>query len=520
MGGKHSLSFHKGGSGGLKGKDKNNINSAADGLVDENSSKVQSNSYPPGPHLPGSVSFPASKGCLRALYDYDARTDDDLSFKKGDVLHLIDNSDSDWWLARHTDPRYTNTRTEGYVPRNYVAVEDSLEAQEWFMGKITRKEAERLLLAPGQQPGIFLVRESETCPGNYVLSIRDHDPSRGDCTKHYKIRNMDNGGCYIAARRTFDRLIALVDHYKTQADGLCKVLTNPCAKPKPVMDDLSRETKDAWEIPRDSLEFVVKLGAGQFGEVWKGKWNKTTDVAIKTLKPGTMSPKAFLDEAMIMKQCRHDKLVRLYAVCSQEEPIYIVTELMSKGSLLSYLREGEGRNISLVVMVDMSAQIASGMAYLEQHKLIHRDLAARNILVGENNIAKVADFGLAKVIEDDEYNPKQGAKFPIKWTAPEAALFGKFTIKSDVWSYGILLMEIVTKGVVPYPGMANREVLEQVDRGYRIPKPSNCPDSMYEMMLKCWDKKAENRPTFEFLFGFFDDYFISTEPNYKESEEF
>ncbi|KAL3867747.1 hypothetical protein ACJMK2_040603 [Sinanodonta woodiana] len=521
MGGNHSLFFFKGGSGSSKVKDKKKANYAAQVSVDNSSSKLQSNSKLHGADLTGSVFHAESKGRLRALYDYDARTDDDLSFKKGDILDLIDSSytDNDWWLVRHTNNKYSNARLEGYVPRNYVALEDTLDAQEWFMGKINRKETSRLLLAPWQKPGIFLVRESETCPGSYVLSIRDLGEDNEDCIKHYKIRNMDNGDYYITTRQTFSRLTDLVDYYKVHSDGLCRVLTKPCPKPKPVMDNLSRQTKDFWEIPRDSLEFIVKLGAGQFGEVWKGRWNNTTYVAIKTLKPGTMSPKAFLEEAMFMKQCRHDKLVRLYAVCSEEEPIYIVTELMSKGSLLNYLREDAGRKITLVVMVDFAAQIASGMEYLEHHNWIHRDLAARNIMVGENNIAKVGDFGLAKVIQDDEYSARRGSKFPIKWTAPEAALYGRFTIKSDVWSYGILLIEILTSGAVPYPGMANREVLKQVERGYRIPKPATCPDSMYSMIRKCWDKKAENRPTFEFLSTFFDDYFMSTEPNYNESKE-
>lgn len=458
---------------------------------------------------------------IRALYDYDARTEDDLSFKKGDVLILLEQGDEeneDWWFARHTDPSYQNSKSEGYVPRNYVAIEDTLESQEWYFGKVTRRETERYLLAPGNDVGTYLIRESETCPGSYVLSIRDNDVNKGNCVKHYKMRNMDDGGVYIAARRPFKSIIDLVEHYKVSADGLCRSLTKACPRAAPVMSDLSRETKDAWEIPRESLQLSKRLGAGQFGEVWKGKWNKTTDVAIKTLKPGTMTQQAFLAEAQIMKECRHDKLVRLYAVCSKEEPIYIVTELLND-SLLNYLREGVGRNLKFPEMVDMAGQIANGMAYLETHKKIHRDLAARNVLVGNNNCVKVADFGLAKIIEDDEYTPSSaGTKFPIKWTAPEAAMYQRFTIKSDVWSYGILLVELTTHGQVPYPGMTNRDVIDQVERGYRQPKPPICPQSMYEIMLKCWDKRPEERPTFEFLFNFFDDYFISAEPNYRESE--
>lgn len=130
--------------------------------------------------------------------------------------------------------------------------------------------------------------------------------------------------------------------------------------------------------------------------------------------------------------------------------------------------------------------LGGSVRYLESQNYIHRDLAARNVLVGENNICKVADFGLARIIEENEYTAREGAKFPIKWTAPEAALLNKFSIKSDVWSFGILLTEVITYGRIPYPGMNNAEVLQQVEKGYRMPCPHQCPELLYTIMLDCW----------------------------------
>ena len=215
-----------------------------------------------------------------------------------------------------------------------------------------------------------------------------------------------------------------------------------------------------WEIPRVQLKFIKKLGHGQFTEVWEGQWNIDKKVAIKTLKVGTISLQAFSKEAAIMKTCHHDKLVQIYGVCSEVGPIYIVTELMCNGSLLHYLRSDTGNSLSLEVLIDMIAQITKGMAYLEHEKLVHRNLAARNILVGENNTCKVADFRLARILQYNDYCNQQGKL--DKWTALESVLHNNYTIKSDVWSFGILLVEIFTCGAVPYPGMTNSEVLTLV----------------------------------------------------------
>ena len=206
----------------------------------------------------------------------------------------------------------------------------------------------------------------------------------------------------------------------------------------------------------------------------------------------------------------------MYAICSDCEPFYIVTEYMSGGSLFDYLSKGEGINLQLPTLIDMAAQVASGMAFLEAQGYIHRDLAARNILVGESYICKVADFGLTCLIEDDEYTAREVIKFPIKWTAPEAALYNRFTSKSDVWSFGILMTEIVTKGGIPYPGMDNSQIISEVEKGYRMPIMSGCPEPLYNIMLQTWNKDPDNRPTFDYLQGVLEDYFVSTEQGYRD----
>ncbi|XP_040295714.1 tyrosine-protein kinase Lyn-like [Bufo bufo] len=362
-----------------------------------------------------------------ALYPYQGIHQDDLTFKKKEKLKILEEH-GEWWKAKSL-----STKKEGFIPSNYVAKVNTLETEEWFFKDITRKDAERQLLAPGNTSGAFLIIESETLKGSYSLSIRDFDAKNGDVINHYKIRTLDNGGVYISPRITFLCISDMIQHYQRQADGLCRKLEKPCFSPKPQKP----WDKDAWEIPRESVKLVKKLGARQFGEVWMGFYNNNTKIAVKTLKAGTMSVEAFMEEANLMKTLQHDKLVRLYAVVTKVEPIYIITEYMAKGSLLDFLKSDEGSKLLLPKLIDFSAQIAEGMAYIERKNYIHRDLRAANMLVSESLTCKIADFGLARVIEDNEYTAREGAKFPIKLTAPEAINFGS--------SYICDSMEVIQK---------------------------------------------------------------------------
>ncbi|XP_030421278.1 ephrin type-A receptor 5 isoform X9 [Gopherus evgoodei] len=267
----------------------------------------------------------------------------------------------------------------------------------------------------------------------------------------------------------------------------------------------------AKEIEASCITIERVIGAGEFGEVCSGRLKlpgkREFPVAIKTLKVGYTEKQRrdFLGEASIMGQFDHPNIIHLEGVVTKSKPVMIVTEYMENGSLDTFLKKNDGQ-FTVIQLVGMLRGIASGMKYLSDMGYVHRDLAARNILINSNLVCKVSDFGLSRVLEDDPeaaYTTR-GGKIPIRWTAPEAIAFRKFTSASDVWSYGIVMWEVVSYGERPYWEMTNQDVIKAVEEGYRLPSPMDCPAALYQLMLDCWQKDRNSRPKFDEIVSMLD----------------
>ncbi|GCB69222.1 hypothetical protein scyTo_0010522 [Scyliorhinus torazame] len=267
----------------------------------------------------------------------------------------------------------------------------------------------------------------------------------------------------------------------------------------------------AKEIDPSRIRIERVIGAGEFGEVCSGRLKtpgkREIPVAIKTLKGGYLDRqrKDFLREASIMGQFDHPNIVRLEGVVTKSRPVMIVVEYMENGSLDSFLRKHDG-HFTVIQLVGMLRGIASGMKYLSDMGYVHRDLAARNILVNSNLVCKVSDFGLSRVLEDDPEAAytTTGGKIPIRWTAPEAIAYRKFSSASDVWSYGIVMWEVMSYGERPYWEMSNQDVILSIEEGYRLPSPMGCPGTLHQLMLHCWQKERNHRPKFTEIVSFLD----------------
>nr|CAB3236729.1 epithelial discoidin domain-containing receptor 1 [Phallusia mammillata] len=317
---------------------------------------------------------------------------------------------------------------------------------------------------------------------------------------------------------------------------------------------------DPPEFPRSKLEFVERLGEGQFGEVQlckadpvirdvaeedgfviSGSPGKPVMVAVKVLREDASSNAMddFLKEVRIMSRLQDPNIVRLIAVCTRDQPYAMITEYMENGDLNQYLRgfnddfpasspsssnqRSSGPAISNDIIMKMAAQIASGMKYLASLNFVHRDLATRNCLVGADHSIRIADFGMSRNMYQSDYYRIQGkAVLPIRWMSWECVLMGKFSSASDVWSFGVTLWEMFSLcKYQPFSGLTDQQVIENMHHMFRrtgdevfLPRPKRCPAALFNMIRQCWKRSSEDRPTFEQMYTYLKER-VRTKPDIK-----
>uniref|UniRef100_A0AAY4AK34 Tyrosine-protein kinase n=1 Tax=Denticeps clupeoides TaxID=299321 RepID=A0AAY4AK34_9TELE len=414
---------------------------------------------------------------VMAMYDFVAREDSDLTLRKGEEYTVLHKQDQLWWRVQD---QHGN---KGFIPSNYVTETDTIE-------NISRTKAEHLLRQEGKDGG-FIVRDSSQ-PGNYTVSVYSKALSVEMGTiRHYQIRHSPAGQFFLAEKHVFSSIPELIHYHEHNAAGLISRLKCPVGPAGRIKPTTAGFSSDKWEINPSELTFMKELGSGQYGVVRLGKWRAQHKVAIKAIREGAMSEEDFIEEAKVMMRLCHPKLVQMYGVCLK--PLGIVTEFMDNGCLLSFLRQNSGM-LGNDQLLALCQDVCEGMEYLEMHRFIHRDLAARNCLVSEQNVVKVSDFGMTRYVLDDQYISSTGSMFPVKWSPPEVVLFSKYSSKSDVWSYGVLMWEIFTEGRVPFENRTNWEVVEEVTQGHRLYRPHKASSAAYKLMFRCWHAVRMHSP--------------------------
>ncbi|XP_035005237.1 tyrosine-protein kinase Tec isoform X3 [Hippoglossus stenolepis] len=431
-----------------------------------------------------------------ALYGFPATEPHDLSLVKGGEYVILEKSDVNWYKARN---QYGE---EGYIPSNYVTEKESgnLVQFVWFSKQVNRNKAEELLRKEDKE-GAFVVRDSST-EGSFTVSLyaKSTAGEGGAVIKHYHIKETQDSPpqFYLAEKHLFSSIPELVEYHKHNAAGLVARLRYPVRKQDRSAPSTAGFSYEKWEIDPGELTFMKELGSGQFGLVRLGKWRAQHKVAIKTIREGAMLEEDFIEEAKVMMKLSHPKLVQLYGVCSQQSPIYIVSEFMEQGCLLNVLRQRQG-SFSLASLLSICLDVSEGMEHLEANGFLHRDLAARNCLVNDALVVKVSDFGMARYVLDNQYTSSSGAKFPVKWSPPEVFNFCRYSSMSDVWSFGVLMWEVFTEGRMPFERHQNHEVVTLVTRGHRLYRPKMATPTIYDIMQLCWHERAEQRPLFSQL---------------------
>ncbi|XP_061180685.1 tyrosine-protein kinase Fer-like [Saccostrea echinata] len=368
----------------------------------------------------------------------------------------------------------TNKRDTNENKNENIVGEGNFEDEPWFHGFIPREEAERLL----KKDGDFLVRVSESSSKErcFVISAYREKPV------HTKILPED----VVERLGRNCTLVDLVNHLKTTGEHLSlaslAVLQNPVPRIKSQLDFDKIKLDSKLEIKQMGTFQSLVQGSFGFIKVFIKKDEEDEKIVFKDLS--------------FLRQFHHPNIVDLIGYSALRKPALLVIEYLSGGVLLGYLKK-KGEIITVRKRIEMCLGVANGMAYLHLNKCIHRDLAARNCLVSEEDSrVKIFNFWMAETGDEYHISGTQ-RKIPVRWTSPETILSQKFTLFSDIWSFGILIWEVFSSGLLPYADMNQKETVKKVTEGYRMPSPKGTPKACYDLMLKCWEKEPTNRFQFD-----------------------
>lgn len=386
------------------------------------------------------------------------------------------------YLPRSYDDDSSEDDSSEYDSSEYEFSDDDISdvelfEEKWFHGSKPTREIKKLL----RDDGDFLVHTSKdksTKATEFILSVFWKQ------LRDFQIRHDRTG--WTVEGNSYANLPTLINNLKG------KSVTNDSEMilKRPIV-------KEEWKLKNVDIVLKKEIASGNFGKVYLGIYKpKEMQVAVKKSNKSMSEDETnkFVREGVTLAKLSHPNIVGLIGIVVQQQPM-IVMEYVPGGDLHTYLTHLKGRPTYLPTLIKMCEDAACGMAYLEKKGVIHRDLAARNCLVDKSRV-KINDFGMSR--EEDIYMRQSSDNFPVRWTAPESLTNEVYTSKSDVWSFGILMWEIFSRGDQPYPDISkNYTVAEKVKRGYNMDAPAETPEGCYNLMKNCWEFNPNDRYSFK-----------------------
>ncbi|CAF1318265.1 unnamed protein product, partial [Didymodactylos carnosus] len=418
-----------------------------------------------------------------ATYPYDAIHSTDLSFESGDEFEFIRDNKDGWFYVRHL-----RTSKDGHIPKTYVELDDATPLRLAIKG---RNAAETCLLKYNI-PYAYLIRHAAHMGSSYALSVYQPNLRLNSLIWHYLIIvDTEKQHFYFAHEEELKNYFFKSFHELVNDPKFLRII--PLTK---VISDIIDYEGEPWYISYDELKLIETIAMGEFGEVWSGQFKKekseSVQVVVKTIKFNEpISTATFAREIQSMRHVRNHHLVTVMGVSVKPmtQETFLVTEFMVNGSLKKWLKN-QPTVPDKTTIIDFVKHIICGMSHLELNNYPHRDLACRNILLGKNNKIKIANFGVSKLINDDW--------IPLRWASPELLDDNtKYSIKADIWAFGIVLIEMWLKGEDPYIGENASWVFRSVKNGVTHDRPTNCPETFYDNIIKrCFMKEPNARPSF------------------------